>query len=159
MPYGTPLTSAAPSRPPDMWTKRLSLLLPALLLAGCGTFADPTEWFEGEATNPPSPLVELDNRVEPRRKQHAGQAHQQEVGVAPGAGLIPQGGHLPGRHLKPPAVQGGGEALLKGKRPVRWRGIAEDHLVLVVHVDGHLAVALDTGHRLDDDAIELVALE
>jgi outer membrane protein assembly factor BamB len=39
------------------------LLLP--LLAGCGTFVDPTSWFAGDDVIEPNELVELDNRIEP----------------------------------------------------------------------------------------------
>jgi outer membrane protein assembly factor BamB len=41
----------------------LALLLAASLTAGCGTFADPTEWFGGADVVEPSPLVDLQNQV------------------------------------------------------------------------------------------------
>ena len=46
---------------------RLACLLPAALLVGCGTVADPTEWFDDEPADAPSPLVEINNRVQPQR--------------------------------------------------------------------------------------------
>lgn len=46
--------------------RRLICLLPVALLGGCGTFADPTEWFGGPEVVQPSPLVELDQPVQPQ---------------------------------------------------------------------------------------------
>jgi outer membrane protein assembly factor BamB len=46
--------------------RRLISLLPMLLLGGCGTFADPTEWFGGPEVVEPSPLVELQNPAQPQ---------------------------------------------------------------------------------------------
>lgn len=46
---------------------RFALLLPVALLAGCGTVADPTEWFDDEPADAPSSLVELTNRFQPLR--------------------------------------------------------------------------------------------
>lgn len=46
--------------------RRLFSLLPVALLSGCGTFADPTEWFAGADVVEPSPLVELQNKVQPQ---------------------------------------------------------------------------------------------
>lgn len=45
---------------------RIILLLPAMALAGCGTFADPTEWFDGPEVVEPSPLVDLDSKIRPQ---------------------------------------------------------------------------------------------
>ncbi len=42
----------------------LTLLVP--LLAGCGTFADPTSWFDSADVVKPSPLLDLENQVQPR---------------------------------------------------------------------------------------------
>ena len=44
----------------------LSLLAIMTLLAGCGTFADPTEWFAGAEVVEPNELVELTNKVQPQ---------------------------------------------------------------------------------------------
>lgn len=44
---------------------RLISLLGAALLAGCGTFADPTEWLASAEVVEPSALVELKNSIEP----------------------------------------------------------------------------------------------
>ncbi|MCB1727649.1 MAG: PQQ-binding-like beta-propeller repeat protein, partial [Gammaproteobacteria bacterium] len=46
--------------------RRLLLLLAALLLGGCGTFADPTEWFAGPNVVKPSELLDLENKVQPQ---------------------------------------------------------------------------------------------
>ncbi|MCB1775593.1 MAG: outer membrane protein assembly factor BamB, partial [Gammaproteobacteria bacterium] len=48
-----------------MFRPRLTSLLSVLLLTGCGTFADPTEWLSSADVIEPSPLVELENRVDP----------------------------------------------------------------------------------------------
>jgi outer membrane protein assembly factor BamB len=45
----------------------IALALTGLLLAGCGTFADPTEWFGEDAADLPSPLVEVENRAQAQR--------------------------------------------------------------------------------------------
>lgn len=48
--------------------KRLiALVLPVALSAGCGTFVDPTEWFDEEPADAPSTLVELGNQIQPQR--------------------------------------------------------------------------------------------
>lgn len=44
---------------------RILALLILPLLAGCGTFADPTSWFASADVIEPSELVDLDNRIEP----------------------------------------------------------------------------------------------
>ena len=46
--------------------RRLSLLLPMMVLAGCGTFADPTEWLTSTDVVEPSPLLDLKNEVQPK---------------------------------------------------------------------------------------------
>lgn len=46
--------------------RRLLLLLPIVALSGCGTFADPTEWFASAQVVEPSELVEMSNKVQPR---------------------------------------------------------------------------------------------
>lgn len=46
--------------------RRFLILLPFVTLVGCGTFADPTEWFSGESTVVASELVDLDNQVQPK---------------------------------------------------------------------------------------------
>ena len=38
----------------------------AVLLAGCGTFADPTEWFSGAEVIEPAELIELSNTIQPQ---------------------------------------------------------------------------------------------
>jgi outer membrane protein assembly factor BamB len=48
-----------------MMLRRLTSLLPVLLLAGCGTFADPTEWLSSAEVIEPSELVDLENLVDP----------------------------------------------------------------------------------------------
>ena len=40
-------------------------LLATALLSGCGTMADPFEWFDATEVVEPSPLVELENKVQP----------------------------------------------------------------------------------------------
>jgi len=44
---------------------RLTSLLSVLLLAGCGTFADPTEWLSSADVVEPSELVDFDNLIDP----------------------------------------------------------------------------------------------
>ena len=60
--------------------RRLVLLLPVVLLGGCGTFADPTEWFASAEVVKPAELVELQNKVQPQtlwsRDIGAGTDHQ-----------------------------------------------------------------------------------
>lgn len=46
--------------------RRLYLLLSVVTLAGCGTFADPTGWFAGADVVQPSPLLDLENEVQPK---------------------------------------------------------------------------------------------
>lgn len=46
--------------------RRLLLLLSLVTLGGCGTFMDPTEWFDSTAVVEPSKLVELTNKVQPQ---------------------------------------------------------------------------------------------
>jgi outer membrane protein assembly factor BamB len=43
--------------------KRLSIVLAAAVVGGCGTFADPTEWFGSAEVVEPNPLVDLQNQV------------------------------------------------------------------------------------------------
>ncbi|MGD8956860.1 MAG: outer membrane protein assembly factor BamB [Chromatiaceae bacterium] len=45
---------------------RFFFLLSAAALAGCGTFADPTEWFSSTEVVTPSPLVDLQNQIQPQ---------------------------------------------------------------------------------------------
>jgi outer membrane protein assembly factor BamB len=45
----------------------ISALVFALLLSGCGTFADPTEWFDEEEANAPTPLGEIVNTISVQR--------------------------------------------------------------------------------------------
>jgi outer membrane protein assembly factor BamB len=47
-------------------TMRTLLLIPLLLVGGCGTFVDPTEWMGSAEVLEPSELVDLDNRVLPQ---------------------------------------------------------------------------------------------
>ena len=44
----------------------IPIALAAFLLQGCGTFMDPTEWFAGPDVVEPSPLVELENPLQPQ---------------------------------------------------------------------------------------------
>ncbi|MCW9077894.1 MAG: outer membrane protein assembly factor BamB, partial [Gammaproteobacteria bacterium] len=44
----------------------LLLILSLVALAGCGTFADPTEWFASPDVVEPSPLLDLKNEVQPQ---------------------------------------------------------------------------------------------
>lgn len=46
--------------------RRLISLLSAALLAGCGTFADPTEWFAGPEVVEPAPLVDVQDQIRPQ---------------------------------------------------------------------------------------------
>ena len=46
--------------------RRLYLLLSVVTLAGCGTFADPTQWFASPDIVEPSPLIDLENQVQPK---------------------------------------------------------------------------------------------
>ena len=46
--------------------RRLLILLPVMALAGCGTVADPTEWFAGPDVLKPAELVDLQNKVQPQ---------------------------------------------------------------------------------------------
>lgn len=46
--------------------RRLLTLLPVMALAGCGTFADPTEWFAGPDVVKPTELVDLQNKIQPQ---------------------------------------------------------------------------------------------
>jgi outer membrane protein assembly factor BamB len=50
---------------PDM--RPIGLILLAAMLAGCGTVADPTEWFSEPTTEVASPLVELEEQIQPQR--------------------------------------------------------------------------------------------
>lgn len=43
------------------------VILLGLVLGGCGTFADPTEWFDEEAADVPTPLTELVSTVPAQR--------------------------------------------------------------------------------------------
>ncbi len=46
--------------------RRFLFLLSAAALAGCGTFADPGEWFSSAEVVEPSPLVDLQNQIQPQ---------------------------------------------------------------------------------------------
>lgn len=46
--------------------RRLTFLLPVVLITGCGTFADPTEWFAGPDVVEPAELVDLQNKIQPQ---------------------------------------------------------------------------------------------
>ena len=46
--------------------RHLYLLLSVAMLTGCGTFADPTEWFASADVIEPSPLLDLKEEVKPR---------------------------------------------------------------------------------------------
>lgn len=46
--------------------RRLVFTLMAVSLAGCGTVADPTEWFADAPANAPSELVDLPNTIRPQ---------------------------------------------------------------------------------------------
>ena len=66
--------------------QRLALLLPAALLAGCGTFADPTEWFGSADVVEPSPLVDLDDKIRPQvlwSRDVGGGTDEQSLGLVP----------------------------------------------------------------------------
>ncbi len=47
--------------------RRFLVYLSALLLGGCGTFADPTEWFADSETEKISELQDIDNTIQPQR--------------------------------------------------------------------------------------------
>lgn len=47
--------------------RSLLLILGALALVGCGTVADPTEWFDDDGADEPTPLTDIENRVQPIR--------------------------------------------------------------------------------------------
>jgi outer membrane protein assembly factor BamB len=44
----------------------IPIALAALFLQGCGTFMDPTEWFSSSEVVEPSPLVELEDPIQPQ---------------------------------------------------------------------------------------------
>jgi outer membrane protein assembly factor BamB len=46
--------------------RRLYLLFPMAALAGCGTFADPTEWFASAEVVEPAELIDMQNQVQPQ---------------------------------------------------------------------------------------------
>ncbi len=46
--------------------RRLLLMLMAVSLAGCGTVADPTEWFDDAPADAPSELVDLPDTIRPQ---------------------------------------------------------------------------------------------
>lgn len=48
--------------------RAVAVLLAALLLGGCGTAMDPTEWLASPDVVEPSELVDLDNKVQPRQQ-------------------------------------------------------------------------------------------
>ena len=49
-------------------TMRQLIWMPVLLaLAGCGTVADPFSWFDSTEVVEPSPLVDLQNQVQPQQ--------------------------------------------------------------------------------------------
>jgi len=50
-----------------MMMRQILIIAFSVLLAGCGTFADPTEWFDEDAADLPSPLVEVENRARAQR--------------------------------------------------------------------------------------------
>ncbi len=66
--------------------RRLLLFFPFVLLTGCGTFADPTEWLAGPDVVEPNALVELQNKIQPQtvwsRDIGAG-TDEQRLGLAP----------------------------------------------------------------------------
>lgn len=47
--------------------RRFLLLFPVVLVAGCGTVADPTEWFDDPPPDAPSALVQIDNAIQPQQ--------------------------------------------------------------------------------------------
>jgi outer membrane protein assembly factor BamB len=47
--------------------RSILLILGSLVLAGCGTFADPTEWFDEPPPDAPSALTDYEPRVQPQR--------------------------------------------------------------------------------------------
>lgn len=44
--------------------RRVIALLPLALLAGCGTFADPSGWLSSDSVDPPAELVEINNQID-----------------------------------------------------------------------------------------------
>lgn len=44
---------------------RLLPFMAAVVLSGCGTFADPTEWFDDDGAAAPTPLADLEARFQP----------------------------------------------------------------------------------------------
>lgn len=64
----------------------LLVLLLGAASSGCGTFADPTEWFSSTEVVEPNELVDLDNKIEPRtlwqRDTGAG-TDEQRLGLEP----------------------------------------------------------------------------
>ncbi len=46
--------------------RRLIWIPMVLVLGGCGTFADPTEWFSSSSVVEPTPLVDFSNKIQPR---------------------------------------------------------------------------------------------
>ena len=46
--------------------RRFFFMLSTVALAGCGTFSDPTEWFSSTEVVKHSPLVDLQNQIQPQ---------------------------------------------------------------------------------------------
>ncbi len=95
--------------------RRFFFLLSAAALAGCGTFADPTEWLSSTEVVEPSPLVDLQNQIQPQtlwsRDIGSGTDNQR-------LGLVP---HVVGDTVYTADAEGRVEAIAIADGSRRWR--------------------------------------
>jgi outer membrane protein assembly factor BamB len=126
--------------------RRLLLLLPLLILNGCGTFADPTEWFDSSEVVEPNELVDLNNQIQPQT------LWLRDIGSGTDDRRLSLEPRLQGNTLYVADGEGRVQALDRDKGSVRWQveldvpasggpGVG-DGLVLLGTSDGEL-IALD----------------